>query len=64
MKCIVHNCKNHLHEGVFVGNICSPCYDMITTGKVGPSTNFIYELSTENYMLREKIDKIFSTILE
>jgi len=37
MKCIVEGCTNHQHEGAFVGDICRPCYAMITTGKRSPS---------------------------
>ena len=33
MKCIVKNCKNHSHEGRFVGNLCSPCYEFVTKGQ-------------------------------
>lgn len=37
MKCIVEGCTNRHGEGRFVGDICAPCYAMITTGKRGPS---------------------------
>jgi hypothetical protein len=33
MKCIVKDCKNHSHEGLFVGNLCSPCHVFVTEGK-------------------------------
>lgn len=33
MKCIVKNCKNHTHQGQFVGDMCLPCYQFITTGQ-------------------------------
>jgi hypothetical protein len=32
-KCIVINCSNRNNEGGFIGNLCSPCYAFITTGK-------------------------------
>jgi len=32
-KCIVKNCKNHTHQGQFVGDMCLPCYQFITTGQ-------------------------------
>ena len=32
-KCIALGCKNHENEGGFVGDLCSPCYNMITTGE-------------------------------
>lgn len=32
MKCIVKDCKNHEHEGQFIGSLCSPCHTYITKG--------------------------------
>jgi hypothetical protein len=32
-KCIVKDCENHAHEGGFVGDLCSPCHEFITTGE-------------------------------
>lgn len=37
VKCIVHGCTNHENEGGFVGDICSPCYNIITTGNITPT---------------------------
>jgi len=45
LKCIVHGCQNHKHQGSFVGDICTPCYEMITTGKIENHHNFIAELN-------------------
>jgi hypothetical protein len=33
VKCIVKDCENHKHEGGFVGNLCIPCHEFITTGE-------------------------------
>ncbi len=33
MKCIVKDCKNHTNEGGFIGDLCSPCHEFITTGQ-------------------------------
>lgn len=44
-KCIVKGCDNHSNHGEFVGNICKPCYMMLTTGKCGPVGNtFIHAM--------------------
>ncbi len=43
-KCIVYGCTNHTDEGEFKNDICLPCYEMLTTGKIKPSTNFIWKL--------------------
>lgn len=32
MKCITHNCPNHSDQGRFIGDLCSPCHQFITTG--------------------------------
>jgi hypothetical protein len=36
-RCIVFGCENHKHEGRFEGDMCMPCYRMITTGKYNVS---------------------------
>lgn len=41
MKCLVYGCMNHDHQGEFVNGMCSPCYNMITTGMIGPTTSFL-----------------------
>lgn len=32
-KCIVMNCANHSDEGEFVGDLCSPCHEFVTSGR-------------------------------
>ena len=52
-KCIIKGCKNHKGEGGFIGDICFPCYKMITTGNINiMSDNFIKKLV--NKMERRK----------
>ena len=50
-KCIVKGCDNHSNHGKFVGDICKPCYVMLTTGKCGPVGN------TFIHAMQEFIDK-------
>ena len=38
MKCIVKGCTNYNHEGAFRGDLCCPCYGMLLTGTIIPST--------------------------
>lgn len=40
-KCIVFGCSNKQNQGKFVGDICAPCYEYITTGKVGCTDSFL-----------------------
>ncbi len=32
MKCIVKDCVNQANEGRFIGDLCSPCHEFVTTG--------------------------------
>ena len=45
-KCIVHGCSNHADQGRFVGEMCSPCHTMITTGKVMPTDSFLNQITS------------------
>jgi len=42
-KCLVKGCRNHKHEGHFVGDLCAPCYQMLHDGYVGPSEAWFAE---------------------
>ena len=44
-ECIVYGCTNKKYEGNFVGDMCVPCFNMITNGTPEqPSNNFIHQL--------------------
>jgi len=30
-KCLIPNCENCEHQGAFIGELCQPCHDFITT---------------------------------
>lgn len=32
-KCLVRDCPNGADAGVMVGDLCAPCYEVLTTGK-------------------------------
>lgn len=61
MKCLVKGCLNHYGEGVFRGELCSPCHEMLTTGKVHPkNVTFIGMLNRKAAnldMLRRDIEE-------
>lgn len=45
-KCVVKGCSNRSDEGEFVGEFCRPCYTMLTTGKLNPSSAwFVKEIT-------------------
>jgi len=55
-KCIVFGCTNYKHQGIFIGDICAPCYKIITEGDLEqPSDNFIHKLAEEYFLLKEKV---------
>lgn len=38
-KCLVHDCANHTDEGGFIGDLCVPCHQMVTTRNIKRETN-------------------------
>jgi hypothetical protein len=55
-ECIVKGCTNKKHEGKFIGDICAPCYHIITTGDLKqPSNNFIFILGLKYNKLKKKL---------
>lgn len=40
-KCIVYGCSNHDNEGSFIGDLCGPCYNYLSKGKIGPTDSFL-----------------------
>ena len=53
-KCLVFGCTNRKGEGRdFVWEFCRPCYEMITTGEVGPTNSFLNKLNTKELTLVE-----------
>jgi len=57
-KCLVSCCQNHRHEGTFIGDICGPCFQMITTGIVGRGHTFIKKLSDDLDMAKHDLECI------
>lgn len=44
VKCIIYGCENYTYQGKFTGSICTPCFNMITTGNIGNGNTFIHKL--------------------
>jgi len=61
-KCIVFGCLNHKDEGTFVGDLCGPCHNFITTGKgdVAGSSQ-VYRNAVSCFI--ERLTKRLSTFL-
>lgn len=49
MKCIVYGCENHDHQGEFINEMCLPCYNIITTGELKPTSSFLKRLNDGIY---------------
>lgn len=47
-KCIVLGCSNRRGEGGFIGDLCSPCYFILTTGKVNPTNGILKKLEKQS----------------
>jgi hypothetical protein len=43
-KCLVKGCTNHSNQGTFIGDLCMPCHEMITTGILRSGTTFIHNM--------------------
>lgn len=46
-KCLVKGCMNIRHQGQFVGDLCAPCFRMLTTGELGCGDTFIHQLAAK-----------------
>ena len=58
-KCLVKGCKNRSDQGTFVGDLCYPCYEMLTTGRISYGKTFIHELfkKRNGLFINEAIEK-------
>ena len=56
-KCIVHGCPNRKSEGNFVGDLCAPCHQFITTGEIGCTSSFLGDIHTAATLLQKHIIK-------
>lgn len=51
-KCIVKGCKNHSNEGKFVGDLCAPCFSMLSTGVAARGETFVADLQRDSSELQ------------
>ena len=59
-KCLTKGCKNHKGQGLFVGDLCSPCHKTTITGNIHHAgITFIHEMNRElkkaNELLSETV---------
>lgn len=57
MKCLVKGCPNDSAYGGFVGQLCVPCHNMLTTGVVLEGQTFIHRIAAPatTYRYREGV---------
>lgn len=61
-KCITYRCPNNSKEGRFVGNLCGPCYDFITTGRGVYSTLFKNARRQFISVVADYLDRLLNTL--
>lgn len=64
-KCLVKGCENRKGQGRFIGDLCAPCHEMLTTGKIKFGNTFIHALDkrVKFFDLLNKISDIKSEYL-
>lgn len=62
-KCIVKGCKNHPEAGKFVGVLCFPCWEMVTTGNISRGQTAFHDLQPA---MNEELARVIlgATIME
>ena len=48
-QCLTLNCTNHVGEGMFVGDLCSPCHEYLTTMR-GKNSQLYRNTSQKNLL--------------
>ena len=62
MRCIVKDCKNHEHEGKFVGSLCFPCHEYITKAEGRHSQAYRNTQRTWVGLTDEDIEQVFNSL--
>lgn len=62
-KCLVMGCPNHRGEGRFVGDLCSPCHETLTTGAIHRANRtFIGDLKRIADHYRESVESVVQVL--
>lgn len=64
IKCIMKGCTNHQDQGEFRGDLCLPCYNNVTTGKIGKGSTVLHDMQKRNDKLKEKLKKTAKKLTE
>ena len=62
VECAVLGCVNRSNQGNFNGPICTPCWNMITSGKIANGQTFIHHLKTERDAFESRVIKVVGLI--
>ena len=52
-ECLVLGCTNKKHQGEFVGDLCGPCHNMLTTGNFGYGKTYFHEMAKQIERLKQ-----------
>lgn len=62
-KCIVRGCSNREGQGTFVGQLCTPCYQMLSEGKINsPGETFIHQLVDGQCLVLNALLQLFNEL--
>ena len=61
-KCIVKDCENHKHQGLFVSDLCYPCHQFITEGKGTHSQVYRNTVLQEREDAEERVSILFENM--
>jgi len=60
VECLVKGCTNKRHEGKFIGDLCAPCHEMITTGEIGSGATFVHRVLSDLRRTEKMNEKMWS----
>ena len=63
-KCIVKGCTNHSDEGLFHGEMCMPCYKMITEGVFSCGNTIFHDLEHKREQAEDFIATTYGVVLQ
>lgn len=56
-QCIIHGCTNRKNQGIFIGDICLPCSNMLVSGDPKFGVTFVHKMRDRIEELEAKLAK-------
>ena len=54
-QCIIHGCTNRKNQGIFIGDICLPCSNMLVSGDPKFGVTFVHKMRDRIEELEAKL---------